>query len=374
MISLTDLRRKALAQYETVLRAHLTGNDPFPMPIRAAKTLAHRTDPDAVLEQQRDLLLHSKNKTGQGYTLTLKTNPNTRQSEIRQIAFEELSDYLNFTQKEAEYEAFVSDVERIRTTSPALVDLLTKSPRLVVEQAGNWSHLLVVTGYFERNPRPNQYVRNLPLPLPTKFIETNRPVLRLLLDHLIPDNLNPDETDFYRRFHLSVEEPLVKIRFLDERLRLHPALSHLSVWLTEFRSLNLPGSQVFIIENLTTFLSFPTIPDSLVIWGAGFAVTQLANTDWLAQKQLHYWGDLDAHGFQMLSLFRERYSTATSLLMDQATFEAHRSLLVTGEQVPVDTLSNLTDEEQALFQLLNRNGWRVEQERLEVEWVRENIV
>lgn len=369
MITLADLHRKALRQYETVLKAYLTGEDPFPMVIPTNKTLDRRGGMDAIFEQQRELLVNAKNKTARGYTLDLKLNNKTGQSEIRKISFESLPDFLYFINKEAEYQTFVRDVDLIRSTSPVLLDLIERMPQLVIGQAGQWPDLLKVTAYFLQNPKPQQYVRSLPIAVPTKFIEANRPVLRILLDHLIPEHLNADETDFYKRFHVYVEEPLIKIRFLDESLRIHPALSHISVWLSEFRMLRLGGSRVFIIENLTSFLTFPNLPDSIAIWGGGFAVTLLGGTNWLNTKQLYYWGDLDAHGFQILDQCRKLFPKTQSILMDRATFDAHQHLITKGEITSLVELPYLTDEEQALFQLLNRNGWRVEQERLGEGWV-----
>ncbi|SOD89269.1 Wadjet anti-phage system protein JetD domain-containing protein [Spirosoma fluviale] len=373
MITLADLYQKALRRYEAVLRAHIIGEDPFPIVIPTNKTLDRQRGADAIFDQQRELLLHSKNKTGQGYTLDLKLNPKTSQSEIRKISFETCTDFLYFIRKEAAYQVFVQDIERIRVASPALLPLVERIPRLVTEQAGKWSDLLKVTAYFLQNPKPQQYVRSLPIALPTKFIENNRPVLRTLLDHLIPEHLNADETDFYKRFHLHVEEPLVKVRFLDASLRVHPMLSHISVWLSEFRTLCLSGSRIFIIENLTTFLTFPSQPDSIAIWGGGFAVTLLGGTDWLYNKQLYYWGDLDAHGFLILDQFRKHFPQTQSLLMDRATFDAHKHLKGKGETTSVTELPYLTQEERDLFDLLNRNGWRVEQERLGAEWVKKAL-
>lgn len=373
MISLADLQRKALRQYETVLKAYLTGNDPFPMVIPTSKTLNRQSGADAIFAQQQELLVHSKNKTGRGYTLGLKLNSKTGQSEIREISLETLPDFLYFIEKETDYQAFVSDIEQIRAVSPALLTLCQKSPRLVIEQAGKWHDLIRVTAYFEQNPKPRQYVRNLPIALPTKFIESNRAILRTLLDHLIPEHLNADESDFYKRFHLHVEEPLIKVRFLDASVRLHPALSHIIIWLSEFRELRPGGNRVFIIENLTTFLTFPTLPDSIAIWGGGFAVTLLGGTDWLADKQLYYWGDLDAHGFLILNQCRKQFPQTQSLLMDRATFDAHKHLVSQGETTPVVDLPYLTEEEHDLFRLLNRNGWRVEQEKVGEEWLKEQL-
>ena len=240
MITLAELHRKALHQYKTVLQAYLTGQELFPMVMPSDKSLDKQAGADVSYEQQRELIEQSKNKTGRGYALELKLNAKTGQSEIRKITFETLNDFLFFIDKEREYQAFVQDVERVRYVSPALLPLFEKSPLLVVKQAGNWSNLLQVTAYFEQNPKPQQYVRSLPLDLPTKFIENNRLILRTLLDHLIPDHINASESDFYKRFHLNIEEPLVKIRFLDESLQFHPALSHVSVWLSRISRFSSP--------------------------------------------------------------------------------------------------------------------------------------
>lgn len=381
MISPDEVRRKAERWWFDVLRSRLNGtiDSFFPKDIpqigldKAADKLARFA---AIREEQEALHRQSKAVRGSGYSLVCTTQGSRlvgQNAYITRIYLESLDDFLKLTGKEADYDVFVQIFEQIQATSPVLLTLLEQKPQLIVEQASQWTNLLNVTAYFLQNPRPQQYVRSLPIAVPTKFIENNRPVLRLLLDHLIPDHLNASETDFYKRFHLHVEEPMVKIRFLDEALRIHATLSHISVWLSEFRALRLSGSRVFIIENLTTFLTFPNQPDSIAIWGGGFAVTLLGGTDWLHDKQLNYWGDLDAHGFLILNQFREHLPQTQSFLMDRATFDAHKHLIGKGETTPVTELPYLTDEERSVFQLLNQNGWRVEQERLEEEWVGERL-
>ncbi|GAB4047323.1 Wadjet anti-phage system protein JetD domain-containing protein [Spirosoma litoris] len=381
MISPDEVRRKAERWWLDVLRARLNGSIEgfFPKDIpqigldKAADKLARFI---TIREEQEALHQQSKAVRGFGYSLEWTTQGSKlvgQNAYITRIYLDGLEDFLKLTGKAADYAVFVQTIEQIQTIAPALLPLLERIPQLILEQADKWPDLLKVTAYFLQHPKPQQYVRSLPIAVPTKFIETNRPVLRILLDHLIPDHLNADETDFYKRFHVYVEEPLVKIRFLDASLRIHPALSHVSVWLSEFRALTLAGSRVFIIENLTSFLTFPNLPDSIAIWGGGFAVTLLGGTDWLHDKQLYYWGDLDAHGFQMLDQCRKLFPKAQSILMDRATFDAHKHLLTKGESTSVPELAFLTDEEQSLFQLLNRNGWRVEQERLGERWVREIV-
>lgn len=131
MITLAELKAKARRKYEQVLQAYLSGKDLFPLPVPSDKTLNREAGGDAVFEQQRELLEHSKNKTGRGYSLAFSYNRTTRQSEIRKISFETAADLLFFIDKEDEYQAFAADVERVRAVFPTLLDVFLGSPHLL---------------------------------------------------------------------------------------------------------------------------------------------------------------------------------------------------------------------------------------------------
>ncbi|WP_223649537.1 Wadjet anti-phage system protein JetD domain-containing protein [Hymenobacter psoromatis] len=371
MISLPELRAKALRRYPRVLRAHLAGEVLFPLLIPTDKTLDRGQGHEHIHAQQRELLAHAKNRTGHGYWLTTKLNRKTGQSEIKRVEFETLTDYLSFLNKAAEFAAFESNAALTAATVPALL-LLPPLPPLLLDYAAEWPDLLLVCQYFQQHPQPNQYVRNLPLALPTKFIERHQSALRQLLDWLVPEHVRAEETDFFRRFHLLLEEPGIKLRFLDAAQRLHPAVSQCSLWASEFRQLNLASQRVFIIENLTTFLSFPPVSDAVAIWGGGFAVSLLAGADWLTTKQVLYWGDIDVHGFQILARLRAYYPAAQSLLMDTATFAAHHHGGQGGDFQPAE-LPQLTPTEQQLYHTLLRTNARLEQERLPLSCVAAGI-
>jgi hypothetical protein len=368
MINLGELRAKALRQYVPVLRAHLAGENPFPLSVRASKALDRSQGSAHIYAQQQELLAYSKNRTGAGYTLAIKPNRKTGQSEISGIAFDTLADFLGFIGQQAEFAAFEANAARTAAALPELLPLLQQSPRLLLDHAADWAALLTVCAYFKENPQPDLYVRSLPLALPTKFVEQHQTALRPLLDYLIPDHVRAEETDFFRRFHLLLEEPGIKLRFLDAGQRLHPAVSQLSVWASEFRQLNLPCQRVFVVENLTTFLSFPVLENSIVLWGGGFAVSLLAGADWLTEKQLFYWGDIDVHGFQILAQLRAHFPAAQSLLMDGATFRRYHAGGV-GAGFAAQTLPGLTPDEQALYQELLRTNGRLEQEQLPAAYV-----
>ena len=370
MITLTELRKKALRQYEKVLSTYFSEPLRFPLTIQFDRKLDKTQGIQFIFEQQRELIQNSKAVLGFGYIIELKENKKTKQSEIVKIYFENLSDLLQFTDKIKDFDSFERIVKKCLNQLPALFALFQKSPRIILENCEKWDDLLKVCQYFIQNPKPDLYVRNLPISVHSKFIEQSQPVLKLLLDFLIAEHINTEESNFFKRYNLQIEEPSVKIRFLDNDISLHPRLSQMSVWISEFQFLNLDCERVIIIENLTTFLSFPKLPKSLALWGGGFAVNLLANIDWLKSKNLYYWGDIDIHGFQILSQFRTHYPTVKSILMDKNTFEKYYENGKGGE-FNIIALENLSICESQIYEIVLKSNLRLEQEKIPLSIIKE---
>jgi hypothetical protein len=119
------------------------------------------------------------------------------------------------------------------------------------------------------------------------------------------------------------------------------------------------------MENEINFLSFPRVNESMAIFGAGYGWEALARCPWLHACALHYWGDIDTHGFGILSQLRTHFDHAESFLMDRATLNMHREFWgIEDSPLRVDLL-RLTKEEQALYSSLQhdsiREGLRLEQ-------------
>jgi len=89
-----------------------------------------------------------------------------------------------------------------------------------------------------------------------------------------------------------------------------------------FVSLSPAVSRVFITENEINYLAFPSVSDSLLIFGTGYGFDVLAQAAWLVCCQVYYWGDIDTHGFAILDQLRANLPHAQSLLMDRATLLA----------------------------------------------------
>ena len=119
------------------------------------------------------------------------------------------------------------------------------------------------------------------------------------------------------------------------------------------------------------FLTFPKTKNSLCIWGHGFTVNILKEVNWIKSKALFYFGDLDEHGYEILSTFRDCFSETKSFCMDIKTFEEFKNFRVKGEVLRGAIPANLREEEQEVFNLLkqNSNENRLEQERISQQWI-----
>jgi hypothetical protein len=162
---------------------------------------------------------------------------------------------------------------------------------------------------------------------------------------------------------------------LDPALYVQGRLSDLSLPAEEFAALELVVRRVFITENRTNGLAFPPCRDAMVVFGLGYGLERLAEVGWLRSVDVHYWGDIDTHGFGILNRLRARLPEARSFLMDRPTLEAHRALWgqEPAERRYASDVSRLTAEERALFEdlKLDRLGERVrlEQERVGFGWL-----
>ena len=140
-----------------------------------------------------------------------------------------------------------------------------------------------------------------------------------------------------------------------------------------FAALDTGVSRVFITENEINFLAFPCVRAGMVIFGAGYGFETLGRAHWLRRCRLHYWGDIDTHGFAILDALRARFDHAESFLMDRGTLMAFESLWG-AEDRPIDRdLPRLTAEERALYDDLRDHrigrNLRLEQERIGFGWV-----
>ena len=257
---------------------------------------------------------------------------------------------------------------------PALLPWLARQPRRALALADEWSKLLAIVAWVQAHPRPGIYLRQVDLAgVHSKFIEAQRGVLAELLDLVLPadaiDVGSSGAAQFARRYGFRDKPLRVRLRFLDPR---HVAWvpgtdADYTLSRQAFAALDPAVQRVFITENEINFLTFPALADSLVVFGAGYGFDALAQAAWLQRRSLHYWGDIDTHGFAILDQLRSHFAHAQSFLMDRDTLLAHRDHWVDEPQPTQRDLPRLSDPERRLYDDLRWRRLRDEPLRLEQE-------
>jgi hypothetical protein len=291
-----------------------------------------------------------------------------------------LDDALAIVGKTREARRFARLVETTRQRQPALLEWLARNPLKALALADDWDRLLDVVDWIRQHPRPGIYLRQIDIPgVHSKFIEAYRGVLLQWLDLLLPpEAINRSAcgvSGFTSRYGFRVKPQRIRLRALDPSHALIPGATDADITLDaeSFASLSPAVSRVFITENEINYLAFPSVPDSLLIFGAGYGFDVLAQAAWLMRCQVFYWGDIDTHGFAILDQLRASLPHAHSLLMDRGTLLAFESQWGGEEKQTLRDLSRLNEEECALYDDLRDNrlgkNLRLEQERIGFGWV-----
>lgn len=379
MIQPEDIKIKSSRWYLDILSSSVQDKPVFPRDVSFGKIRSNETLEkfSKINKEISNLINESKKEKGYGYCIEFTLRKDRRIGEQyfpTRIYFDNLDDYLKFIRKEKEYRNFILTTQIIIAEIPHLRPWIISNPRKVLENLGKWDDLIKVCKYFIECPKPNVYIRELPLNISTKFIEENKHLIKDLLDILIEEYLNKDETDFEKRFNLKYREPLIRLKILDNEISqtLFYGVNDLSIPQSQFNILNIPCKRIIILENKTNysnifnFLTLPSLKDSISIFGQGFSINLLKNAEWLLDKQIIYWGDIDVHGFQILSQLRGYFPQTQSCMMDCETFSKLKDMAVTGSETKLTTLEHLTSEEQRLFEHLVslKENNRLEQEKI----------
>lgn len=297
-----------------------------------------------------------------------------------EIWVDTIEDALSLIGKRRAAEQFAALIGLTSERRPELVPWLGKRPLRALELDDVWPRLLAVVNWLHDHPRPAVYLRQIDLQgVHTKLIEAHRDVLAELLDIVLPeesiDSTNTGVRGFCRRYGL-LDKPLrVRFRVLDPNIAVLPEQFGQDITVTEtsFCRLDLPVSNVFISENEISFLAFPNVADAIIVFGAGYGFDHIASSGWLKEKSIHYWGDIDTHGFAILNQLRNFFPHTASFLMDQQTLIAYRQLWCVETHPETANLMRLTAEEGALYNRLRGNHWgdrvRLEQERIGFDYV-----
>ncbi len=301
-----------------------------------------------------------------------------------EIWIDSLAEALAWLGKRRAAEGFAALVELTEARQPQLTQWLKKRPLQALDIADEWPLLLDIISWQKQHPRPYIYLRQVDIPgVHSKFIESHRAVLTELFDLVLaPDEIDETTrglTGFSRRYGFRDKPLRLRFRLLDPALALFPTGTDqdITVTMETFAKLNLPVQSVFITENEINFIAFPMIPDSMVVFGAGYGFEALSEASWLQSRNIYYWGDIDTHGFAILDQLRANFPTAVSFLMDRETLFTHQQYWGWEEKQEQRDLTRLTTLEHELYDDLRQsrlgNQLRLEQERIGFDWVKRGL-
>lgn len=390
MITPKDIKTKALRKYKDFLCFEIDSlfesvDDFFPLVIQGNTGNVN----DDLLQRQKELLLlinNSKQKIQTSYCLDTGitcSRKNGEQTYISKIYFETKEDYLGYIDEEHSYNCFCDALNIIKSNNLLKNNELRiwakNHTKELCEQRNEidfWTNICLCVDWLNNNQDSNLYIREIPLPIHTKFMENNESLIKSL------SSKADYPKSFEKTFGLKEKPDYARFRILDENIELKLVSENVkecSISLDDFKRLNKVFlsqiENVFIIENEMVYLTFPQINNSICLYGAGYRVNTIIDVDWLNTKTLYYFGDLDEHGFDILSSFRRFYPKIHSFCMSESVWDEHNQFAVEGKKLTKkENPENLTNDERRLFNriqgfLLNR----IEQERISVAYIKDEL-
>lgn len=382
MITPDEIAVKLRNLYPAAISAWLSGDTSFfPKRIPADLSPKGLSQPD-LIHQVAALRDASKERRGFGYTIVweeINKRSHGENSYPVAIQIESLNDLVRATHKQTEFRVLEEALCRLRSEVPILGDWpgrYKKNWMKLIDVAGELEQLLNVVKFLKENPRPQCFIRELPLPVSTKVIERNRNLLREWLDMALP----PDAidwgclTDFAQRYGFKFARPHLLLRLLDPSLKeeLGIAWDELSLPSESLNELPVRDVQVFVVENKTNLLTLPFMRRGIALGGLGNNLSPLAQIGWLAEQSLHYWGDIDCEGLCILARFKHLFPNTRSMLMDFETLLKSSSLWTHWQtKVESEPPSLLSATESSAFVHCHQNHNRLEQEHIPQSFVNE---
>lgn len=267
-----------------------------------------------------------------------------------------------------------------REQAPELVTWVAEHPRRVLRSGDAWPAALAAYGWLRGASARGAWLRQIEAPgVDTKFVEQHHTLLRDLLlaggAQTYPvEGASGALNTFARQFGLRTAERLVHLRFNGGFAGLPSSMSEGSFRLNELAAVRVGVQTVVVVENQQTFQVWPVPAEGVVIWGAGYLASRLARLPWVVGAP-HVWysGDLDTHGFAILSGLRAGVPRVSSLAMDRDTLLRHRERWGQEPSPTSARLPHLTRAEAGLYQDLVEDTFgervRLEQERLDWTYV-----
>lgn len=378
MITPQEIAGKALRRYTDYLRSIIQGTNLFPLYISADKKAAADF---AVRHKELEALISaSRERAGYGYSLEYKrvmTRKHGEQDEVTAVYFEQEADYVGYLHKESQTEDFKLMVEQFLQWRPAIKDwLLLQSPDLLFQYSDSWAGIRAVVDFLINHDVSGHYLRTIPVPVHTKFIQRYSGVIYSLLKYLQPERFDKSDLSLEEALGLLKKPHLFMLRWLDRELCAeHSAgMDVFGITVDHLKRIKWAMRKIILVENETNLYLLPALPGAFGLACGGGALHLLKEIPLFKNSALHYWGDLDEKGFVLLHDMRLYYPHVKSLLMDERVVIFHQDEM---DKQPKHyrerELSALTNAEKSAYVFLSAHQGRIEQEKLNQSYIQEYL-
>jgi hypothetical protein len=246
----------------------------------------------------------------------------------------------------------------------------------------DFTTLLAATAWFRANPRSGLTVRSVPVPgMHTKWLTRHRGMVLACLGTPTDSSEFTESTGDADPVDIPTGDldalglrPLpreISVVLADPVLRVVVGgLRQVSAPVDELAGLQIHPDAVLIVENKEPALAWSDTSGLAVIHSLGNHLDVLGRLPWIPRDRTWYWGDLDRHGFTLLSRARTIVPQLASLLMAPGDIENYRSLGVEEDldryDQPDSTLTLAEANALAALQLTDGKYLRTEQERIPI--------
>ena len=321
MLTPSDILRQAQRKYPDFVAAHFRGETFFPLPVRfgqpspSSSLTQLRHEVDKLWEGSHEFARH-------GYRVEFEERRMRLHGKQRlpvRVWFESSDDFLRFIGQVDNFQQLRADVADALEAAPEMHSWIREKARTLIANLHprEGRALGLAVDALHRRPKPNCFAREIALHgVSGKFIENNL----ALIANILRDIGSPawsEALDVHDQLGLRIAPRMLRLMWLDGK----------------GEDFGLPSSRfsqprdvenILIVENLRSFLTLPSIPRTLAIFGEGRASQTLSRTTWISATRCFYWGDIDPYGFNILASLRAAFSGMQSVLMDRTSFERFR--------------------------------------------------
>jgi hypothetical protein len=254
--------------------------------------------------------------------------------------------------------------------------------RIVDLDTYDFTTLLAATTWFRANPRSGLTARSVPVPgMHTKWLARHRSMVLACLGtptdssepadpagDADPTDIPTGDLDALGLRPLPRETSVV---LADPVLRAAAGgLRQITAPVDELARLQIRPDTVLVVENKEPALAWRDTIGLAIIHSLGNHLDVLSGLPWIPHSRCWYWGDLDRHGFTLLSRARTLVPQLPSLLMAPGDIETYRVLGVEEGldryDQPDPTLTPAEATALAALHLTSGKYLRTEQERIPI--------